>query len=77
MHQFNLAALEVGFGEGDYDKREDEGRCSIVITALGHMKETDSVVLEVVPVTLSEWVALHQNLPYGVGLDEDPAEPGI
>lgn len=41
------------------------------------MKEGDSVTLEIVPLTLEEYIAMNYSLPDGVSLNEDQAESGI
>ncbi len=52
------------------------GHVQIELTFAGHHQTAARVTLEVVPMSLSQYVDMAGVLPDGVDSDEDPAEPG-
>ena len=68
------AALDVGCGETDFIIREG-ATLGIDVTASGQL-DGESVVLEVAPMSLQDYMDMNRTLPDGVSAHEDPAEPG-
>lgn len=56
---------------------EDDGVIRVLVTSTGNIAEGDVVTLEVTPTTPEQYLAENNSLPYGLSLDEDPAEPGL
>lgn len=68
--------LEVGFGESDILVREDDEFTEVLITSSGNIARGESVVLEVLPLTLDQYVAMNRSIPNIISSNKDPAESG-
>lgn len=69
--------IDVGFWEADFVVVEDEGPLSISITASERISLGESLIMEVVPMTLGEYIAMNGHLPAEINANGlDPAESG-
>lgn len=65
------------FWEADFVVVEDEGPLSISITTSERISLGESLILEVVPMTLGEYIAMNGHLPAEINANGlDPAESG-
>ena len=71
-----FAAFEVGFAESDYKVDEDAGLLEVELTVTGQRETVGGVVLEVIPMTLGDYISMKGTLPDRVDSKEDPAEAG-